>query len=169
MSQSRKNKDLRIDVEVQPPKLSLKEMSEDIGAFLHFLKNHSVLADQYSKGSEYKSDICSAWMLIPLQLDVEFRKGIDDCLLEKEVYSRKILIISEPVNEDQKPQRRRELLRYFSRVLDGDQADQIINLLQKLDEKSRLQINEDFHDYRESLKKNNNKNKKPEGSNTKKV
>ena len=144
MNQSRKSKNLRIDVEGQSAKISLKEMSEDIGAFLHFLKNHSVLADHYSKGSEHESDICSAWMLIPLQLDVEFREGVDDCLLEKEVYSRKILIISEPVKKDQRSQRRRELLKYFSRVLDGDQAEQIINLLQKLDEQSRVQISEDF-------------------------
>ncbi len=153
MTKSREDhQSLKIDIEHQNAKISLKELSEDIGAFLHFLKNHSALADQCSKGHEHHK-LCSAWMLIPLQLDVEFREGVNDCLLEKEVYSRKILIISEPVPDEQKHQRRRELLRYFSRILEGDQADQVINLLQKLDETSRLQINEDFREYRASLPK----------------
>ena len=56
VSRPRKSKDLRIDVEGPSSKISLKEMSEDIGAFLHFLKNHSVLADHYSNGSEHESE-----------------------------------------------------------------------------------------------------------------
>ena len=152
-----KRKNLVIDVEGSAPKISLKELSEDIGALLHFLRNHSTLADYPSKHGESDSDICSVWMLIPLQLDVVFRQGVNDCLLEKEVYSRKILIVSEPVKENQEQQRRRELLEYFSHVLDGDQANQIINLLQKLDEKSREQLSNDFQQYLKSREKNNKK------------
>ena len=156
-------------MENKSAKISLEEMSEDIGAFLHFLKNHSILADHHSKGVKSDSELCSTWMLIPFQLDVEFREGVNDCLLEKEVYSRKILIISEPVDEDERSQRRRELLKYFSRILDGDQADQVINLLQNLDEQSRLQIRKDFREYQKSFKKNKGKDQKYENSSNNKI
>ncbi len=52
-----------------------------------------------------------------MQLSVEFREGVNDFLLEKEVGSQKIIIVSEPVGEDRKLQRRSELLRYFSQIL----------------------------------------------------
>lgn len=158
-----KSNRLIIDVESKVSKISLKELSEDIGAFLYFLRNHSALKEPPLRDGVNDSGICSVWMLIPSQLDVEFREGIKDCLLEKEVYSRKILIISEPVDEEDKINRRRELLSYFSHILDGDQSNQIIGLLQKLDDKSREKISDDFRIYKENLKKVNSKktSKKP--------
>ena len=94
-----------------------------------------------------------------MRLNVEFRKGVVDCYLEKEVFSRTIWIVSEAVEKSKRTQRRRELLSYFSGILDRDQADQIINLLQKLDEKSRKKIRKDFLKYKEILKIEKDKKK----------
>ncbi len=135
-------------------KISLQEMTEEIGAFLHYLGKHSNFSNpKFLKNSN--SEICSVWMLIPLNLDVAFREGIEDCILEKEIFTRTLLIVSEPVDESKRIERRRELLKYFSSTLYEDQADQVTVLMNKLDAKSRKQILDEFQEHKSKFPSKN--------------
>lgn len=122
------------------PKLTLKEFTEDIGALLNFLNEHYVEA--------CNTEIPSFWMMIPLSLDVEFKEGVRDFYLQKEIFSRKILIIAEPppqeASEMERQKRRAELMMMFSGVLASDQFYQLTTMLSHLDTTSRTQLLDNF-------------------------
>ena len=113
-----------VSIEPQTPKISLDELAVDVSAFIHFLSEHY--------DGEKQSEIPSFWMLIPKSLDVEWREGTSEFFFEKEVFSRKILIVAPPVAEADKQRRRAELLLLFHNAVAEDQMKQIILLLSRL-------------------------------------
>ena len=158
MGEKKGDEDFKIELTPKgKPKISLQELTEDIGAFLHFLRENSDFSEN-GLSNETNPDICSVWMLIPKTVDVCFREGVDDCVLEKEVFSRTIWIVSEPVADGDRVTRRRELLKYFSNILVEDQAEQVTILLKQLNEESREKILDDFRAFKKDLKNKDDEN-----------
>ena len=130
---------LAMDSETNDPKMTLEELAIDVSAFLHFLSEHY--------DGERNADLPSFWMLIPKSLDVEWRPGTSGFYLEKEVFSRKIWIIAQPVSETERERRRAELLMMFQSSIAEDQAKQIILLLSRIHDESRKAMIENFKKY----------------------
>jgi len=129
-----------VQVEGQAAKISLDELAVDVSAFLLFLSEHY--------DGDKQSDLPSFWMLIPKSLDVEWREGIAEFYLEKEVFSRKILIVAPPVSDSEKLRRRAELLLLFHNAIAEDQLKQILLLLSRLKQESRQAMVEKFHQFK---------------------
>lgn len=136
------NGESRIPVsqETDKPTISLRELEIDVSAFIHFLSEHY--------GGEIQSEIPSFWMLIPKSIDVDWRKGTKEFFLEKEVFSRKIYIVAEPVPEPEKQRRRAELLSIFQNAIAEDQTKQILLLLSRLRPDSREVMIDEFQKYK---------------------
>lgn len=126
--------------ETDNPKITLEELVIDVSAFLHFLSEHY--------DGDRDAELPSFWMLIPKSLDVEWREGTSGFYLEKEIFSRKLWIISEPVMEEEKERRRTELLMRFQSAIAEDQTKQIILILSRLREDSKKAMVESFKRYR---------------------
>lgn len=137
------------------PKLSLEELTLDVSAFLYFLSEHY--------DGERESDLPTFWMLIPKSIDVEWRPGTKNFFIEKEVFSRKIWVVAEPLpdfaTETEKIKRRAELLLMFQSAIAEDQARQIILLLSRLADDSRCRMIENFQRYKAEQEKKNLSNK----------
>jgi hypothetical protein len=130
-------------------RLTLKEVTEDIGAFIHFLK---IKANSgLPLNNDLKNETASVWMLIANKLEVVFQEGVMDCYIEKEVFSRTLLIVSEPVEKAKETSRRRELIKYFSGCLQQDQLDQITNFLDRLDDESKQIMIDDYQKFKNTL------------------
>jgi hypothetical protein len=89
---------IAVSIENQSSKISLDELAVDVSAFIHFLSEH------YE--GEKQPEMPSFWMLIPKSLDVEWREGVTEFFLEKEVFSRKSFIVTAPVADGEKQKRR---------------------------------------------------------------
>ncbi|MGK5085107.1 hypothetical protein WDW37_17605 [Bdellovibrionota bacterium FG-1] len=131
---------LPVQVETELPKISLNELAIDVSAFLLFL------SENYD--GDKQSEIPSFWMLIPKSLDVEWREGIAEFYLEKEVFSRTLLVIAPPVPNAERQKRRAELLLLFHNAIAEDQMKQILLLLSRLKEESRVALVEKFSHFR---------------------
>ncbi|MGZ3774408.1 MAG: hypothetical protein ACXVCY_11405 [Pseudobdellovibrionaceae bacterium] len=126
------------------PQLTTDELSLDVSAFLHFLRENFE--------GEKEQDLPTFWMLIPKSIDVEWRPGTNGFFLEKEIFSRKIWIVAEPMAETateiEKLKRKAELLLMFQSAIAESQAQQIILLLSKLATESRIKMIENFQRYK---------------------
>jgi hypothetical protein len=129
-----------VSIETQSSKISLDELAVDVSAFIHFLSEHY--------DGEKQPEIPSFWMLIPKSLDVEWREGVTEFFLEKEVFSRKIFIVTSPVAEAEKLKRRAELLLLFHNAIAEDQMKQILLLLSRLKEESRQTMIDKFKRFK---------------------
>jgi len=125
------------------PKITLDELVIDVSAFLYFLNEHY--------DGDKNRELPSFWMLIPKSLDVEWREGVNDFFIEKEVFSRKLLIVAKPVSDSEKERRRAELLMMFHSAISGDQTKQILLLLTHLHPESRKTMIEDFKRFKSSF------------------
>jgi hypothetical protein len=151
MNKAGNSKQIKVDApEIgRSKRLSLKEVTEDIGAFIHFLKAKADYG--ITQADNFKNEISSVWMLIANKLDVVFQEGVTDCYLEKEVFSRTLFVVSEPVEKADEVTRRRELIKYFSGCLQQDQLDQITNFLDRLDDDSKDIMLEDYRQFKNNL------------------
>lgn len=131
---------LPVQADAPTPKISLEELAIDVSAFLHFLSEHY--------DGDQQSEMPSFWMLIPKSLDVDWREGTSDFFLEKEVFSRKLWIIAQPVSENEKQKRRAELLLMFQSAIAEDQMKQILLLISRLKEESRKSMIEKFLQFK---------------------
>ena len=125
---------------------TIDELTIDLGAFLRFLK----VKTDFNEKERYP-DLESLWMLIPKTLEVEWRKGVGAFHLEKEVFSRTIWIIAEPVEKAKEELRRAQLLELFSNVIAKDQTKQIAMFLSFLKKENLNQIREDYIKFKEEL------------------
>jgi hypothetical protein len=138
----------RLEVHQHASQISLEELTTDVSAFLHFLSENY----EGDKGN----DLPSFWMLIPKSLDIEYRCGTSEFFLEKEIFSRKILIVAEPLPDFLSPQERREkraeLLSLFQNAFTGDQTQQLLLLLTRLRPEARQKIVENFQRFQDERK-----------------
>ncbi|GEM_PF-3710320 len=151
MNNSSNKKKVKIDVPAleKKNKLTLKQVTEDIGAFIHFLKAKADYG--ITQNENLEKELSSVWMLISNRVDVIFKEGVTDCYLEKEIFSRTLLIISEPVEKSQENTRRRELIKYFSGCIQQDQLDQVANFLDRLDEESKQIMIDDYQNFKKNI------------------
>lgn len=155
MNNSGEKKEIKIDAPEleKKSKLTLKEVTEDIGAFIHFLKakaDYGIVQNE-----DIEKEVSSVWMLIANRVDVIFQEGVTDCYLEKEIFSRTLLIVSEPVDKSQEITRRRELIKYFSGCIQQDQLDQVTNFLDRLDEESKQIMINDYQKFKQNIQASN--------------
>ncbi len=133
---------LPMESETDTPKITLDELSIDVSAFMHFLSEHY--------DGNKSPEMPSFWMLIPKALDIEWRDGAKGVSLEKEVFSRTILIVAPPVSVEQEERRRVELLLMFQNSVTQDQTKQILLLVSRLSTEARELMIEDFKRYKSS-------------------
>ena len=126
--------------------LGLSEIVEDIGAFLHFLREKTDF-----KANETYQKLPTFWMLIPNSIDVDWREGVEDFKLEKEIFSRVVWIISRPVSEEEREGRRAHLLNLFSNIIARDQAKQVVTFLKFLKKEDLDQIRHEYLDFKKGL------------------
>lgn len=92
-------------------------------------------------------------MLIPKSIGVEYRVGTRDFFIEKEIFSRKILIVAEPLpdhlSDQERRERKAELLSLFQNAFTGDQTQQILLLLSRLRPEARQTIVENFKRFKD--------------------
>lgn len=155
MNNSGEKEEIKIDAPEleKKSKLTLKEVTEDIGAFIHFLKakaDYGIIQNE-----DIEKEVSSVWMLIANRVDVIFQEGVIDCYLEKEIFSRTLLIVSEPVDKSQEITRRRELIKYFSGCIQQDQLDQVTNFLDRLDEESKQIMINDYQKFKQNIQASN--------------
>ena len=128
-------------------KLGLPEITEDIGAFLHFLKEET----DFESNENYQK-LPTFWMLIPNSIDVDWREDVKDFKLEKEIFSRVVWIVSKPVPDKEKESRRAHLLNLFSNIIARDQTKQIATFLKFLKKEDLKKIRRDYLDFKRKLK-----------------
>lgn len=130
----------KLDVPNSKAQISYEELTTDLSAFLHFLR------ENYD--GEKGTDIPSFWMLIPKSIDVEYRPGTKEFYLEKELFSRRVVVVAEPppnhISDSEKMKKRAELLTMFQDAILLDQIDQLILLMSRLRNESRQTILENF-------------------------
>ena len=143
-----KNNKVKKAVREEFAKLGLSEITEDIGAFLYFLREKT----DFRSNEDYQK-LPSLWMLIPNTIDVDWRPDVKDFKLEKEIFSRVIWIISKPVPEEKKESRKAYLLNLFSNVVSRDQAKQIVTFLKFLKKKDIERIRREYFDFKNKLEK----------------
>lgn len=137
----------RLEVSELCPQISLEELTTDLSAFLHFL------SENYD--GNRSTDLASFWMLIPKCIEVEFRYGTEDFFIEKEIFSRKVLIIAEPppsaTSDEERRGKKAELLCLFQSAFTGDQTQQLLLLLSRLRPEARQTIVENFKRFKDGL------------------
>jgi hypothetical protein len=135
----------RLEVQNVTPQISLEELTTDLSAFLHFL------SENYD--GDKGTDLPSFWMLIPKSIDVEYRYGTIDFFIEKEIFSRKILIVAEPLpdylSDQERREKKAELLSLFQNAFTGDQTQQLLLLLSRLRPEARKTIVENFKRFKD--------------------
>ena len=129
-------------------KLSLSELTEDIGAFLHFLRENT----DFNASKAYQG-LASFWMLIPNAIDVEWRKGVHDFKLEKEIFSRTVWIVSKPAADKDKEERKAHLLNLFSNIIARDQSKQVTTFLKFLKREDLEKIRHDYSKFKKEYKR----------------
>lgn len=122
-------------------KLSKKDLKELIPALLEYLKEDSI------NGTE----LTSLWSLIPKQLVIDWRDGVENFYLEKDVYSRQLIIAHEPIEKDEREARAIFLYNSFKSLLPDDQFEQLWRIAARIKEKDKEEI---IKEYREKVKRN---------------
>ena len=130
-----KNKPMPVmNVRLNNQKLSLKEITQDISAFLHFLQ------PQNHKGSVIEGCL----RFIPKSLRVRWDNSAEGIYLTKDIHEREICIYTKPVESSFQEQYRMDLLMYFHSIIAEEQINTVTLLMSKLSEEDMQNLRNDF-------------------------
>lgn len=119
-------------------KITRKDLREFIPALLEYLKEDKI----------GDSELASFWSLVPKQLVIDWRNGVKGFFLEKDVYSRQLVIVHEPVKKDRQEVRAIFLYNAFKSLLPDDQFEQIWRIGCRISNEDKEEI---IREYKEKL------------------